>query len=137
MDGSKTVVLFLSADAPIKIWLGEETPELVVRCKESKTDAYVVTGSAAQPESGSYGTYSVRIRLDDRPARSQRWSESTDNTGLFSSDPVAFAKELSAARRLRFEFTPFNASPAVAEFDLQGLRDVLPEVAEACHWRSH
>jgi hypothetical protein len=56
MDGSTTVVLFLSADAPITIWLGEKTPELVVRCKESKTDAYVVTGTAAQPEIGSYGT---------------------------------------------------------------------------------
>jgi hypothetical protein len=135
MDGSKTIILTLPAQEPITVWLGEKTPELVVRCRESKTDVYVVTDTAAQPEYGSYNTYSVRVRIDDRPARSQRWSESTDNVALFSSDAVGLAKQLSAARRLRFQFTPFNASPAVAEFDLQGLRDVLPEVAAACHWR--
>ena len=137
MDGSKTIFLTLQAQAPITIWLGEKTPELVVRCKESKTDVYVVTDTAAQPEYGSYDTYGVRIRIDDRPARLQRWSQSTDNVALFSSDPVTLAKQLSAGGRLRFEFTPFNASPAVAEFNLQGLRDVLPEVATTCHWRTH
>lgn len=135
MDGSKTIFLSLSAQAPITVWLGEKTPQLVVRCKESKTDVYIVTDTAAQPEYGNYYTYSVRIRIDDRHARAQRWAESTDNVALYSPDAATLARQLSAARRLRFEFTPFNASPAVAEFDLRGLRDVLPEVAEACHWR--
>jgi uncharacterized membrane protein len=135
MDGSKTVILSLTANAPVEIWLGEKTPKLFIRCKESKTAVYVLTDTASQPEYGSYDTYGVRVRIDDRPARSQRWSESTDNTALFSPEPVALARQLSAARRLRFEFTPFNASRAVAEFDLHGLSDVLSEVTTACHRR--
>ena len=65
MDKSKTVVATLSAEGAIQGWLATNTPDLIVRCKEKKTDVYVVTGMSANPELGRYDEYTVRIKLDD------------------------------------------------------------------------
>jgi hypothetical protein len=62
MDGSRIVVLSLAAENEIQGWLSSKVPELNIRCREHKTDLYVVTGMAANVE---YGTelHTVRIRL--------------------------------------------------------------------------
>src|ERR1700740_3649409 len=68
MDSSKTVVLTLNAENTIHGPIGDRTPSLIIRCKEAKTDAYVVTGMAASVEEDSQGgpkkDHEVRLRLD-------------------------------------------------------------------------
>jgi len=145
MDDSKTIVLTLDSDDMIQGPLGAVRPSMIVRCKEKKTDVYIATHMAANVEADDEHT--VGIRLDDGPAEHEDWSESTDHEALFASDMIwtdheptysggriEFAKRLAGASRLTFQFTPFDGSPQVAQFDVRGLDPHLHKVAEACGW---
>ncbi|MGB7590792.1 MAG: zinc-ribbon domain-containing protein [Terriglobia bacterium] len=151
MDDSKEVYVMLDAENQIEGPLGMLTPSLIVRCKEKKTDVYVVTGMAASIEEdydgGPKDSHTARIRLDDNPPQQGEWGESTDHKALFAEDWVSglgaevvstsrtdFAKKIASANTLTFEFTPFDSSPQVARFDVRGLSVHLPKVAEACGW---
>jgi predicted nucleic acid-binding Zn ribbon protein len=152
MDDSKEVVLKLDAQDQIEGPLGPVRPSLIVRCKEKKTDVYVVTGMAADIETdfegGPKSSHTVRVRLDSNPPMTLGWYESTDNKALFAEDMVwdeqtkswdnraviEFAEKLAGANTMTFEFTPFNGNPQIATFVVQGLRVHLPKVAEACGW---
>jgi hypothetical protein len=52
MDDSKSVSFQLKAEDAITGWLKKETPTLVVRCQERRTDVYLVTGMSASVEYG-------------------------------------------------------------------------------------
>lgn len=153
MDDSKTVVLALDSDDAIQGPIGSSKPTLIVRCKEGKTEVYVVTGMAASieqdPDGGPEQSHTVRIRLDDNAPTSEDWSESNDHKALFASDLILdqkgdiasytggaaeFAKQLAGAGKLTFEFTPFDGNPQTARFNLLGLRDHLNQAADACSW---
>jgi Type VI secretion system VasI, EvfG, VC_A0118 len=134
MDDSKAVVLSLDSEAMIQGPLGPKKPTLFVRCKEGKTQVFVVTGMAASVEDEDEG-HTVRLRFDQNPPQVGNWGESTSNSGLFyDGDGIAFAKQLAGASLLTFQFTPFDANPAVARFDLRGLDAHLGKVADACGW---
>jgi type VI secretion system protein VasI len=138
MDDSKTIVLTLDAENTIHGPIGDRRPSLIIRCKEGKTDAYVTTGMAASVEEDSEGgpseDHHVKLRFDSNPSISDRWVESTNRSGLFTDDPVGFSKQLVAAQKFAFEFMPFDANPAVVQFDSKGLGSHLSKVAEACGW---
>ena len=133
MDDSKTVVLRLDAENTISGWLKKNKANLLIRCKENKTEVYIHTGMAANPEHGT-DAHTVRIRLDKLRAFTERWSESTNNEALFAKTPISLAKKLAHARTMLFEFTPFNANPATSRFDVRGLDQHLNRVAQACGW---
>ena len=139
MDGSPTVILGLRSTDTVHGWLETATPTLVVRCQEHKTSVYIVTGMAAQPgEGASSDAYPIELRFDEEKPTTQWWGQSTDNKGLgvwSSSKAIALSRRLAKANKLLFRFTPFNASPAIASFDLHGLDRLLPKVAHACDWR--
>jgi len=132
MANSTTVTLTLLANNPVAGWLMNTRPALVLRCEEHKTEAYVATGLSSSVELGRFHEHTVRLRLDDGKAERSTWSESTDNKALFAPNPIALVHRLSAAKTLRFEFTPFNANTQVADFNLEGLNDHLPKLEEAC-----
>lgn len=134
MDDTPGVVFSLQAEGPIAIWLKTVTPALVVRCQENRTDAYIRTYSAAQVEYGHTDSASVRVRWDDGTAASQRWMESTNNESIFAPNGVAFTRRLASAERLRVEFTPFNASPVVMDFDVRGFKEHAAQIAKTCGW---
>src|SRR5262249_29583602 len=134
MDDSKTVVFRLDAEESVKGWLESHVPTLILRCKEKSTDAYMVTGMAASVESGG-DAHTVQVRFDDKPVDEQRWHDSTDDKALFAPNPVSFIKKVSTAKRLRIGFTPFNASPVIAEFDVTGFGSHMSELSETCHWK--
>src|SRR5467141_2684417 len=123
MDGSKTIVLSLDAVGEIKGWLESTKPTLVIRCKEKKTNVYVNTGTRANVEYGMTDSAHVRVRFDDSESESEVWNESTDGKALFAANPVRFANRLNKAKIFRFEFTPYNASPAIAEFHVDRVQD--------------
>ena len=139
MDDSKPVVLALDSEDEVQGPLGASRPKLMIRCQEGKTESYVVTGMAANIEVSSDGGpseyHSVRVRFDDAPPQQfGLWSESTDHKALFIGNGQALAKELSKASSFTFQFTPFDGSPQVAQFDVRGLDPHLHKVAEACGW---
>lgn len=134
MDGSKTVVISRDAENEIQGWLESNRPSLIVRCQERKTEAYIVTGTAANVE---YDTdnHTVRLRFDDSEPVTQHWSASTDDKALFSPNAIEFAKMLVGSKSLAFEFTPLNANPAIIHFRLEGLAPYLQKAAAACGWQ--
>ena len=139
MDDSKTVVLSLDADNTIEGPLGPKQPTLMIRCQEGQTQVYIYTGMAAAVEEDFEGgplySHTVRIRLDQASAIPEHWSESNNHEGLFfEGDAITFTKQLAEAQTLTFEFTPFDANPAIARFDLGDLAEHLPELGASCGW---
>jgi Type VI secretion system VasI, EvfG, VC_A0118 len=139
MDDSKTVMLILDSDDLVHGPLESRKPSLIVRCKEGKTDVYVMTGMPTKIEEdfdgGPSENHTVRTRFDaGEPAIDHFWRESTDHKALFVLDGVDYARQLAAVGTFTFEFTPFDGSPQVARFDLRGLNTHLGQIASACKW---
>jgi type VI secretion system protein VasI len=135
-DDSPTVELQLEAETRISGWPGRvETPALVLRCREHKTEAYVRTGMTPNVEYDRFNEATVRIRLDHDPATKLIASESTDHEALFLPEPIPLIRSLLKHERLTFGFTPFSSPPAETEFDLRGLTAAIVPLQEACGWK--
>jgi hypothetical protein len=132
-DGIDPTYALDSPDA-VDGWLTSKKPTLVVRCHEGKTELYVATALNVSTESGKRNLHTVRLGFDAQPPMQELWSESTDDKALFAPDGVAIARRLGTAQKLTFEFTPFNAKPGTASFNLSGSDGVVASVAKACGW---
>lgn len=131
MDGSRTVALELESDSEFQSSFGQHRATLVLRCQEKKTEAYVLTGTPASVESAE-DTHTVRLRFDQLQPVTEHWSESTDSKGLFAPNGRQLIARLVKADVLTFEFTPFDANPAIASFNLKGLAEHVGDLAKAC-----
>jgi hypothetical protein len=114
------------AASAVSGWHASDLPHLIIRCQQHRTDVYVVTGVSAQPEPGPIGKHTVRLRFDDRQQEREVWDQSADYKALFSQDPIRFVRSIARSRTLTFEFTPFQAGPAVATFSVAGFDKRLP-----------
>jgi hypothetical protein len=128
-----TVAFDLEAERDVSTWSGRVRPVLVVQCSSGGTDVFVITHGAARFEAGT-DDYTVDVSFDDRSAATERWSRSVDYTALFAPDGVRLARQIAAARTMRFGFTPFSASPVVVEFDVRGFDTLIGLVARRCRW---
>jgi len=135
VDDSKTAVLVLPAENEITGWLAEQRPQLVVRCKERKTEAYITTGMAPAVESGNYEGATVLLRLDKDKAFTLNASKSTDSKALFLPGAVGLIKRMLPHQQMLFRFTPFNASPQEVTFDIRGLDKAIVPLQQACGWK--
>jgi type VI secretion system VasI family protein len=135
MDDTVGVMFSLEAENEISGWLESKRPRLIIRCYEKSTNAYIVTGMQASVESGNLDSHTVVVRFDDQKALKQEWSESTDSKALFSGRAMPFAKAIGTSKRLRVQFTPFNANPQIIEFNVSGFAPYLKELATVCKWK--
>lgn len=134
IDDSTNVVISLSAESSISGWPGKRhTPLLILRCKEKKTEAYIVTGMSPQVEYGTDGS-TVTLRFDKDKATKYHTSKSTNGEALFFDQSVGLIKKMLGHTTLLFEFVPFNSSPAMTTFDLRGLADAVKPLKETCKW---
>lgn len=134
-DDTKTVVLVLDADAAIQGWPGRrETPTLIVRCQEGKTETYINTRMRPDVESGHLDGATVLLRFDKEVARPYRAGKSTDGEALFLPGAVPMIRSMAQHDRMLFRFTPFNSPPQETTFDLRGLSTALPPLQKACGW---
>jgi len=134
IDDSSNVTIRVAADSSISGWPRKTvTPSLVFRCKERKTEAYIVTGMSPQVEYGTDGA-TVTLRFDKEKATKYQTSKSTDGEALFFGQSVGLIKKMVQHTTLLFEFVPFNSSPAITTFDLRGLADALKPLRETCKW---
>ena len=127
----KGTALELPARNETKVWMRTVRPLLVVRCVNHRTDVFVFTDSAAAMEKQDED-HSVKVALDGEPERTERWPDSASHDALFAPDGPGFLQQLGRARILRFSYTPHNAAPVVALFDVAGLAERLPPVAARC-----
>jgi type VI secretion system protein VasI len=133
-DDSKTVVVSLEAEKRVTGWLTTYTPELILRCQEHETDAYIVLGMQPDVEYGKMDSATVRIRFDKGNAQELVMYESTDGEALFFRGSVSMIKDMMRHDEMVFGFTPFNASPTETTFDLQGLSEAIKPLRETCDW---
>lgn len=134
IDDSKNVIITLDAETPIQGWPSKRfLPELHIRCKERRTEAYIVTGMSPTVEYG-VDTATVTLRLDKQPAFKIAASKSTDGEALFLPNASALAKRIAGAETMLFQFIPFNSSGQMTTFDVRGLSEALKPVREACRW---
>jgi hypothetical protein len=133
-DGSKTITFELAASKDVGVWMKSVRPVLIVRCLSRTTEVFVATGSAASIEQEA-GSHAVRLQFDDAAPVVESWSDSVSSQELYAPDGVTLARRLAQARTVRFGFTPYNAPPVVAEFDVRGFDEIIGLVAGTCGWR--
>jgi hypothetical protein len=127
----KSVALELAARNETQVWMKSVRPMLVVRCIGNRSDVFVFTDSAAAMEAQDEA-HTVRVGFDQEADRTERWPDSVGHDALFAPDGAAFARQLSRAQTLRFGYTPHNAAPVVAHFDVAGLADKIGLDAAPC-----
>jgi Type VI secretion system VasI, EvfG, VC_A0118 len=118
----------------VPIWQAVAQPTLVVRCESGRIETFVYTASAIQMEAQDEN-HTVLITFDDEPQLTERWADSSDHDALFAPDGAVFARRLMQARTLRVGYTPHNALPAVAEFHVSGLGNLIQPAARSCGWK--
>lgn len=124
----------LPAENIVPIWLNRVRPILIVRCMSKRTEAFVFTGSSLRIEAQTED-HTVRFRFDDEQETTMRWPDSAEHDALFAPDAAAFAQRLIHARTLRFGYTPHNAEPVEAHFEVSGLGALIEPVAKECGWK--
>jgi hypothetical protein len=127
----KAAAFELAARNETQVWMKTVRPLLIVRCINGRTDAFVYTDSPAAMEVQDED-HTVRISFDGDTGHTARWPDSSEHDALFAPNGAAFAARLLKARTLRFGYTPHNAAPVVAHFDLPGLSDQLAAAGRAC-----
>jgi len=132
----KSLAFELAAENRISIWMRDARPLLVVRCLAGGMDVFVFTESAAMIEPQTQD-HTVRFSIDDEPEARELWPDSSEHDALFAPDGAGFARRLMTAATLRFGFTPHNASPVTAHFQVSGLREFVDPAAKACGGHPH
>lgn len=127
----KSAAFEIEADRPVGVWMKQVTPLLVVRCLDKRTDVFVFTDSAARIEPQD-DNHTVQVALDGAAPVAQRWPDSVEHDALFAPDGAALARQLVNAKTLTFGFSPHNAVPVIATFNVRGLGERLGGVENFC-----
>ena len=98
---------------------------------DKRTDVFVYTDSAARIEEQDEN-HTVRVAFDGEAGAHERWPDSVEHDALFAPDGKAMAARLLAARQMRFTFSPHNAAPVTATFEVAGLGELLAPIAKRC-----
>jgi len=132
VDDTKSVTLGLGAEKEVaKPGGGSVQPQLVMRCKGGKVDVYTITGIPAAEELPDHRA-TATVRFGRETPVEMRLDRSAEGDALFWPDAVANAERIARAGRLVFQFSPKGFEPVVLEFDLRGIEEVYPKLAEAC-----
>jgi len=130
IDDTRTVRLQLMADEGTAQSAFSGRPVVLqIRCKSGETEVYInwrdYLGSEAM----------VTSRVGSLPARTRRWSLSTDSQATFlPGNKVDFINALMEVNVFVAQVTPYSESPVTAIFDTTGLSEALPPLRQACGW---
>ena len=134
IDDSKTVMLSLKSDSPIKSDFSQVIPTLNIQCKERETDFYINFNIFLS-------THDIKpiTRIDsDKAVNGVEWYISTDYKALFypgSQKKInEFIKTLKDKKKFFIQVTPFSKGSVNTTFDLIGLDEAIKPVREACNW---
>jgi hypothetical protein len=127
----KSAAFELEANQPVSVWMKQVRPTLVVRCMDRRTDVFIYTDSAARIEEQDEN-HTVRVAFDGDEGAHERWPDSVEHDALFAPDGKAMAGRIQASRQMRFTFSPHNAAPVTATFEVSGLRELLAPIAKRC-----
>ena len=134
VDGSRTIQFELPAENDVLVWRDRVRPVLTVRCLSARTEAFVVVNWPPSVEEDA-DHHTARISFDDEAEIMEPWVRSVGYDALFAPDGVALARQLASVQKMRFGFTPYNASPALVEFDVRGFDELIDPLARTCKWK--
>lgn len=136
LDDSRTVVLTIDSDEPIRGQFGPAGPAVMhLRCMENSTVFYLWLNDLFLSDIQGYGT--VDYRIDDDKAAELQMEVSTDNKALGlwgGSTSIPMIEKLIDGERVVFRATPYNESSVEFSFDLSGLDIAIAPLREACSW---
>jgi type VI secretion system protein VasI len=128
LDDSTNVTMMLQSGDEFYDAFGRPVrPSLVIRCKENRTDLYVVTGVMIDSEVAT-------LRLDSEKAFTLRLSKSTSGEALFFPNPIAKIKQFWNHKQLVFRFTPYRSGAQTVTFAISDLSDKIAPLRAACQW---
>ena len=130
-NSRKSAAFQLEANQPVAVWMKQVRPTLVVRCMDKRTDVFVYTDSAARIEEQDEN-HTVRVAFDGDEGAHERWPDSVEHDALFAPDGKAMAARIQASHQMRFTFSPHNAAPVTATFEVAGLSELLAPIAKRC-----
>lgn len=134
LNGRNVAVYELEAENDVALWGKVVRPVLTVRCIAGTTEVFVLTQSAAAID-GDDGKHAVRVGYDGAADGSERWIASDEYDALFSQNGVGAARHIASAKTMRFGFTPYNAAPVVATFQVAGFDALAQKLAQTCRWK--
>ncbi len=138
IDDSTNVLLNLNSTQQIQNQYGTSAYlQIVIPCREKKTDFYIIFGGHFMASIESYGM--VTFRVDKRPAIQKGLIESTDHKALGlwgGANSIPFIKALFGGSTLFVRATPYNESAVSGEFNITGLQDAIVPLRRACGWTS-
>lgn len=125
---SANVTLILSANEKIYRDYGMPVrPTIIIRCKDNKTDAYIVIGNMLDSNKST-------IRLDSDKVFSMTMSKSMGGKALFFRKPISIINKMLGYNKLSFQFTPYNSVPQVITFNIEGLNEEVEPLRKSCNW---
>ena len=127
--GGESLTLSLKAEKAVEGWMKTFVPILTIQCTKGNSALYVETGMGL--EITMVDKQVVHLQFDNDKPFPHSWREITNAT-VSARDATVLIKKLVQAQKFIFEFTPFNATPAQAEFAVAGLSAYLPQLAKAC-----
>lgn len=133
-DGSRTISFSLQAESEVRVWMKSVRPVLAVRCLAGNTEVFVITNWAASIEP-SAELHTVHLSFDDGPIVGEQWWDSDDAQALFAPEGVRVARQIARSHVMHFGFTPFNAAPVTAQFNVAGFDQLVGSVAKTCRWK--
>ena len=107
---------------------------LVLRCRESQLDLYVIWGSfgALGFSTQDRGGQDVTWRFDKETPTTEPWGRSTDRNATFAPDPPGFADRMARHQRLAVRTRSRKGGSLTGVFDLSKAGAVVEEVIAAC-----
>lgn len=130
LDDSTRYTIQLDAENRIAAWLSNPTPTLIIRCQGRQYDVYIYVGT--QLDSTLDDEVFTRVRYGDNSPTTITMSESTTGEAMFFPDSTAAVRNLLAIDRLVVGFTPFNANPVEAIFDITGIKTAIQPLFDEC-----
>ena len=111
----------------------ESQLSLFLRCSEDTTSIYV----RADDYLGGDDSISAQLRIGSGKSETVLWRVSTNSRafGLWRANhSIPFIKRLLDQPTLTVRVTPYRENTITEVFDISGLRENIPPLAEACHW---
>jgi len=136
IDDSTNVFVSTTSLEPVSARFNRNTqPRLTLRCLENKTAAVLIFDGMFMSDIQGYGE--VTFRVDKKKAFVKKMQASTDNQalGLFSGGAaIPFIKTLFDGNTLLVKVTPYNESPVMFSFNIEGIEEALIPLRQACKW---
>ena len=135
VDDSPSVFLTLKSEKPFKDRFGRpKWGTLHIDCVENSTSIFFRAGGQFLAAHEEFGY--VTLRIDKQKADRRFMSATTDHQylGLGHGLGIDLIKQIAAGKTLFVRLTPFNESSVDMTFRVEGLREHLPKVQEACNW---